>query len=109
MRRRTASQSQSEQDGEYVAVGLRRAKRRDRSLQHMLETSQVLLDERSNAQKYRHFYSLLKFAHTQLQVCGNSFFSEDLQTYLLYIVGAYIFVHVKCLRITLCNRQFCDS
>ena len=32
------------------------------------EASQILLDERTSVQKYRKFYSLLKFAHTQLQV-----------------------------------------
>ncbi|VDM17170.1 unnamed protein product [Hydatigera taeniaeformis] len=45
-----------------------RFKSQDLALSNLIETSQVLLDERTSAKRFRQLYSHLKFAHTQLQV-----------------------------------------
>lgn len=72
MKYRTTAKSQDPLNSDNNGPDNKMKGFRNVSLHQLGDTSQVLLEERSNVQKYRHFYSLLKFAHSQLQV-GCSF------------------------------------
>ncbi|KAL5112473.1 hypothetical protein TcWFU_007230 [Taenia crassiceps] len=67
MQRRVASQSDVCCHNEVVPDYDQRSKSQDWLFSELVETSQILLDERTSAKRFRQLYSHLKFAHTQLQ------------------------------------------
>lgn len=68
MRRRVVSQSDAYCRREIVSDHDLCSKSQDLPLSELVETSQILLDERTSAKRFQQLYSHLKFAHTQLQV-----------------------------------------
>ncbi|VDL59611.1 unnamed protein product [Hymenolepis diminuta] len=85
MRRRVASEGSIEESEDSFSDHKTRFKSQNLPSEDLVKTSQVLLDERSNAKQFQQFYSHLKFAHAQLQESHTALegrFSDALQGWL---------------------------